>query len=461
MPDDNLAEQASVEVPPEVAVFEREGNLYDEQGRRVWRCGSLIYTRARLARLFSILFVGQFTFNLEFVAFPVLLPLLLHSKGMDAGQIGTLLAIIPLGALLVFPIIGTMSDRTQTRWGRRRPYDFLTTPIWYVGLLMLPFVDSFAAAIIPLALISFAGAGSNILNALYNDVVPPELMGRFVAGMRLIGGVGAIFFQAGVLRFFDDHPVAVFIGISTLAFIVEMGMLILVKEGKYPPPPARKTLMSAVTDYAKLGFGNRYIILLGFVIGATALGGPVMGSYFNIYVTSEDVGLGLSSEYLGNLLAIGTATSMLFLIPAGWLIDRSGPKLLWGAGCAVVGALQIGLLLAESQSMLVVVYVLFAAANGVLTATLLPMLFAYLPQDRFGQLLSANQIFCRILQIIGAQLSGWVILWASNDYRYAFVFGGIAYLCTPLFMWLISKTRYPYPGFPPSISPNGGRSPGR
>jgi hypothetical protein len=48
-----------------------------------------------------------------------------------------------------------------------------------------------------------------------------------------------------------------------------------------------------------------------------------------------------------------------------------------------------------------------------------------------------------------------LIAFMHNDYRYAFLFGGIAYLLTPLFLWAMLRERYPFPGFPTSMHPDG------
>ena len=210
---------------------ERDGKWYDANGKQVWKAGTLVYDKKGLIKLFFWLYVGQFTFWIEHMAIPLLFPLLMSQKGVSAAEIGYLWAIFPLGALILFPIIGTLSDRTRTKWGRRRPWDFLTTPVWFIGLVLLPFIEdeNFMQAVGCMLLIGFAGAGSNVLNAFYNDVVPPELLGRFNAGMRMLGSLGGIFVNLVALRLFDSAPIAVFVCLAVVGFCGEMLMLAMVK----------------------------------------------------------------------------------------------------------------------------------------------------------------------------------------------------------------------------------------
>ena len=45
----------------------------------------------------------------------------------------------PMTGLILQPIIGSMSDRTITRWGRRKPYFFVGAIICSLALFVMPF----------------------------------------------------------------------------------------------------------------------------------------------------------------------------------------------------------------------------------------------------------------------------------------------------------------------------------
>ncbi len=437
-------------------LVEREGKWFDASGRRVWRAGTLVYDRRGLVRLFFRLYLGQFTFWMEHIAIPTLFPLLLAGMGFNAAEIGSLWSIFPLGALVLFPVIGTVSDRLRTRWGRRRPFTFFMAPVWFLGLVLLPFCRNYWEAFAAMVLIGFAGAGSNVLNGFYNDIVPPELMGRFVGGMRFLGSVGGLIVQLGAMRLFESHPVAVFIGLACIGTVGEVLMALMLKEGGYPPPPPKKAVMHEVAEFLREGFANRYIIFLWLTLGVTALGGPVMGLYFNLFFTDPGHGLGLSPTQLGYVLAVGTAIGMVLFLPSGWVIDRFGPKKLWGLCGFAVGLLQVLMFfVARDFWSLTALYILFAAFNSVLTAALLPVMYCFIPQDKFGQLNGSNQIVGRLLQILGANACSGIIVLSGGDYRFAFLFGGAAYLLTPLFLKMMLDQPYPYGNPRTSMNPNG------
>ena len=52
----------------------------------------------------------------------------------------------PLTGLIIQPLIGVMSDRTLSRWGRRTPYFLIGALMCSAGLLLMPFSQSLLMA---------------------------------------------------------------------------------------------------------------------------------------------------------------------------------------------------------------------------------------------------------------------------------------------------------------------------
>jgi maltose/moltooligosaccharide transporter len=70
--------------------------------------------------------------------------------GADEGNLPLLWLAGPMTGLLVQPIIGAMSDRTVSRWGRRTPYFLIGAILCSLGLLAMPFSPTlwFAAGLL-------------------------------------------------------------------------------------------------------------------------------------------------------------------------------------------------------------------------------------------------------------------------------------------------------------------------
>jgi maltose/moltooligosaccharide transporter len=70
--------------------------------------------------------------------------------GADEGKLPWLWLAGPMTGLLVQPIVGAMSDRTVSRWGRRTPYFLIGAILCSLGLLFMPFSPTlwFAAGLL-------------------------------------------------------------------------------------------------------------------------------------------------------------------------------------------------------------------------------------------------------------------------------------------------------------------------
>ena len=70
--------------------------------------------------------------------------------GADESSLPLLWLAGPMTGLLVQPIIGAMSDRTTSRWGRRTPYFLIGALLCSLGLLVMPFSPTlwFAASVL-------------------------------------------------------------------------------------------------------------------------------------------------------------------------------------------------------------------------------------------------------------------------------------------------------------------------
>jgi maltose/moltooligosaccharide transporter len=73
-----------------------------------------------------------------------------QTLGADAKSLPLLWLAGPLTGLLVQPIVGALSDRTVTRWGRRTPYFLIGAILCSLGLILMPMSPTlwFAASLL-------------------------------------------------------------------------------------------------------------------------------------------------------------------------------------------------------------------------------------------------------------------------------------------------------------------------
>ena len=127
--------------------------------------------RMRLSRIveMNLGFLGiQFSFGLQQANMGPIYRYL----GADEASLPLLWLAGPVTGLLVQPIVGALSDRTVSRWGRRTPYCLIGAILCSIGLLMMPYSPTlwFAAS-----LLWILDAANNITMEPYRAYVSDRL----------------------------------------------------------------------------------------------------------------------------------------------------------------------------------------------------------------------------------------------------------------------------------------------
>jgi len=319
------------------------------------KAGTLVYTRGGLVALFSWLLWGDFMFQLMETVEPKILPILL--KGHGATDFQTALIAGSLMMILntfMNPIISYQSDRTRTRWGRRRPYIMLTTPFVVVFLAATPFAPEIADFLkssswlgpaldaIPISPVILAFGALVVLYQIFNlfvasvyyylipDVVPRGLLGRFYCLFRIVASLSGLAFNYFVFGYAGTCAKEIFAVIAVVYGIAIMAMCWKVKEGEYPPPEEepRKGALSGVANFFFECYSKPYFWLLFLATACINAGGCANMFYFFLYEK-----IGYSMDQFGKLNAYGGILTIICLYPVGSLVDR------WGAHKTMIAAL--------------------------------------------------------------------------------------------------------------------------
>ena len=64
-------------------------------------------------------------------------PFYSRDMGLSLAAVGTILMLARISDVLTDPLIGQLSDRTRSRWGRRKPWIFLGAPLLLLSVWML------------------------------------------------------------------------------------------------------------------------------------------------------------------------------------------------------------------------------------------------------------------------------------------------------------------------------------
>lgn len=123
------------------------------------------------SRLFglSVGYLGlQITFGIESAS----LSRVYQGFGAGVDDLALLWLAGPVSGLLVQPVVGQLSDRSWTRFGRRRPWMLFSGAIAVLALAAIAFAPSLAVAI---AMVWLLEVAMNALNAPYRALVGDTL----------------------------------------------------------------------------------------------------------------------------------------------------------------------------------------------------------------------------------------------------------------------------------------------
>ena len=88
-----------------------------------------------------------FLISMFWQAYDTLVPLILTNKfGMAQTWSGMIMALDNLIALFLLPVFGAISDRTNSRFGRRTPYIVIGTVVASISFFVLSFIDGWQKA---------------------------------------------------------------------------------------------------------------------------------------------------------------------------------------------------------------------------------------------------------------------------------------------------------------------------
>jgi len=145
----------------------------------------------RIGRFLGALALPTFALALGISVLTTYAPLLLGEATSSAGAIGIAVGAEGAFALFLPLLVGSLSDGTHSRLGRRIPYALIGVPLLVAPLVILPFAHGFAEAV---ALVSLFFVGYHIYyppyQALFAELVPLSHQGRAQGWQGVMRGLG-------------------------------------------------------------------------------------------------------------------------------------------------------------------------------------------------------------------------------------------------------------------------------
>ena len=316
-------------------------------------------------------------------------PLILRETfGMDESLTGIIMATDNILALFLLPFFGGLSDRTNSRLGRRTPYIIAGTAAAVILMNLLPALDnSYSQAAAPFKLVTFVivlglllvamGTYRSPAVALMPDVTAKPLRSKANAIINLMGAVGGILYLGVAAVLYPTSKVAqlshvnyqpLFLIVSAIMAAAVVVLLLTIKE---PVLAAENQALERLHPEWNLaqddGHGGEALPgpvkrSLYFLLASIALwfiGYNGVTTWFTTYV-SQVMGEGLGGA--STCLLVATAGAIVSYIPIGILASKFGRKKTIHAGIILLAACFLAgfFLTTLFSSINAVMYVAFA-----------------------------------------------------------------------------------------------------
>lgn len=225
--------------------------------------------------------------------------------GLEGAIAGTVMLIARIVDAFVDPTVGILSDRTNTRWGKYRPWVLWTAlpfMVFYILAFYNPGIEQKALVAV------YATISYTLLMTLYSfNNTPYASLGGVMSGdikernsitsIRFVASTIAQFVVQGLtlplVNKFSDGGDAAQGWLSTITLFATIGFVFLVitffttRERITPPPGQKSDLKKDIKEvFSSVSWRAMFVLTL-FLFTTLAMWGSAMNYYFENYVDSE------------------------------------------------------------------------------------------------------------------------------------------------------------------------------
>ena len=367
---------------------------------------------------------------------------------------GAIMAADNVLALFLLPLFGTLSDRTDTKLGKRTPYILGGTLAAVILLNILPLLDNsyyaaasagkLAAFVILLGLLLIAmGTYRSPAVALMPDITPKPLRSRANAIINLMGAVGGIIYLAVAAVMYPNSKVLglAHVNYQPLFIVVSLIMLVAIVLLKLtinePELVAENRALEAEHPEWNLaqddGSGNEVLPAsvkrsLGFLLASIALwfiGYNGITTWFTTYV-DKVMGQGLGGA--STCLLIATGGAIISYIPIGSIAHKIGRKKTIMIGVILLASCFLAgfFLTTAFSSINVIMFIVFALVGfawAAINVNSLPMVVEMCKGSDIGKFTGYYYTASMAAQVVTPILAG--TLMRSISYKVLFPYASL------------------------------------
>ena len=369
--------------------------------------------------------------------------------------VGAWMAMDNLIGVFIQPIMGSISDNTRSKFGRRMPYLIVGIPLAAIFFVLIATVNPLQDPMWLLLLwmfffnISMASYRSQAV-ALMPDFVIPANRSKGNAIINFMGGIGAVMAYIFNLVLV---PISLFLAFLVVAIIMVISLVIVVftvketdsysyklilemeeKEGeKIKGKKEKLSIIASLKDV--IGEKDKSTLFILFAIFFWFVGYQALEALFTIY--GMDV-LGLTRGGAGGMLLYVALSFLLFAFPAGILGTKIGRKLTIKIGLVIWIICLIVMFLFQSVTVISICFVIIGAGWAFMNINSIVIVWQMAPTaKKIGTYTGLYYFFSFMAAILGPFMVGVIIDALGNETL--FLVSSFFYIIALIFVFLVKR----------------------
>jgi Na+/melibiose symporter-like transporter len=388
---------------------------------------------------------GFFGISIIWPLFNNFVPIFLREDfGLSATLIGFIMTWDNYINMFFQPWVGERSDRTRSKWGRRKPWMMVGAPLAAVFFVLVPVMSNFGTVAGVMVAILLTNVSMALFRsptvALLGDLFPPEQRSTANGVINLMGGIGAIvaFLGGGYLYGIGRITPFAFGAVVLLAAILMV--VLFIQEPERPHAPDEEDLGEGLLANVRTVLTNqdRSGLFILLAILCWFMGYNALETWISSFGRFD---LGIEAGTMSIITSGFAALFVIFAVPSGLVATRFGRKRTIMIG---IGGLCIVFILGwfiNSQASLIGVLLFAGISWALVNVNSLPMVYDVGGEAKIGAYTGLYYFAASIAAIAGPQTVGVLVDLTGSGYRVMFVFSAIFMILAGVFMSQVKEKK--------------------
>ncbi|ABV33657.1 MULTISPECIES: SLC45 family MFS transporter [Pseudothermotoga] len=399
---------------------------------------------------------GFFGISVLWPLYNAYVPIFLKDFALPSFAVGIVMTIDNILAIIMLPYIGTLSDQTRTKLGRRKPYILIGAPAGALFFALIPVARNLKSLLLMMIIIIVMNISMALfrspLIALMPDVTPSKYRSQANGIVNFMGGFGALLAYFAGKPLYDKNYAYPFFAGAIIMLIANILVLLFIRESSEYTIKSQENsklfeivrkgnreLFDNLRDVFRAKEKSLFFILVSILLWF--IGFNALETFFTSYAKFH---LNISESTGALILGVFSLTFMLFSIPAGWIGSKFGRKRTISIGLLILMiCLTIIAVLSKliTDGMIINIFFVMFSISGIgwalINVNSLPMVVDMTRSEKAGGYTGLYYFFSMAANIFAPPLAGGFIDIAG--YESLLFFSLIFIICSFITMRFVKR----------------------